>query len=263
MKWYKHDPDAFLAGTMDLTPEERGVYIVVISLLYSRNGDLPTDDRFFARYCGCDPRTWRRIRDRLLAKGKIHYRIDGNLTANRVEVELKSARRRIEAMTKLAEKRWKNKDYTHATPHMTTTTTTIKKEKEEERERPLTRPTRKRVLSLKVPIPDEWFPEGQLTPAECRELEKMKDWAKSNAIRKADWEATWRNWKRRAPEFIGNGTRSTSAAPRPGSREDSLEKTRRAYAKFCEHAAAGADDKGAGNAAGQASLRLISNDKFT
>jgi hypothetical protein len=133
----------------------------------------------------------------------------------------------------------------------------------EERERPLTRPARKRALSPKVPIPEEWFPEGQVTPAECRELEKMKDWAKSNAIRKADWEATWRNWKRRAPEFIGNGIRPANTVPRPGSREDSLEKTRVAYAKFCEHAAAGADDKGAGNAAGQASLRLISNDKFT
>ena len=262
MKWYKHDPDAFLAGTMDLTPEERGVYIVVISLLYSRNGELPTDDQFFARYCGCPPQMWRRIRDALLAKGKFHYKTDGKLTANRVDKELRTAAKLIEKMGVLSRKRWKNNDYIHPAPRSQPHPQPDIRKKEEERERPLTRPARKRALSPKVPIPDEWFPpEGQLTPAECRELEKMKDWAKSNAIVKADWDATWRNWKRRAPEFIGN--RSISAVPRPGSREDSLEKTRLAYAKFCEHAAAGADDKGAGNAAGQASLRLISNDKFT
>jgi hypothetical protein len=52
MKWYKRDPDAAIAGMSELTMEECGVYtIVIIDYLYSRDGDLPTDDRFFARAC--------------------------------------------------------------------------------------------------------------------------------------------------------------------------------------------------------------------
>ena len=92
MKWYKRDPDAALAGMVELTLEERGAYNTVIDLLYSRDGNLPADDCFFARACNCRPHTWRRLRDNLLAKGKLHM-IDGKLTANRVAGELEHARK--------------------------------------------------------------------------------------------------------------------------------------------------------------------------
>lgn len=95
MKWYKRDPDAALAGMVGLTPEERGIYNTVIDMLYSRNGELPTDDNFFCRACECRPQMWRRVRDSLIAKGKMRYRPDGKLTANRVEKELESARKLI------------------------------------------------------------------------------------------------------------------------------------------------------------------------
>lgn len=95
MKWYKRDPDAALAGMIGLTLEERAIYNTVIDLLYSRDGDLPTEDEFFARACGCRPQLWRRVRDSLIAKGKLHYKTDGKLTANRVENELKTASKLI------------------------------------------------------------------------------------------------------------------------------------------------------------------------
>jgi uncharacterized protein YdaU (DUF1376 family) len=88
MKWYKHDPDAFLVGTFALTLEERGAYITIIDLLYSRDGDVSED--VFARAMG-RPQIWRRMKAALLAKGKLHYKTDGKLTANRVETVLKLA----------------------------------------------------------------------------------------------------------------------------------------------------------------------------
>jgi uncharacterized protein YdaU (DUF1376 family) len=95
MRWYKRDPDAAISGMTGLTPEERGIYNTVIDYLYSRDGDLPTDDNFFARACECRPQVWRRVRDSLIAKGKLHYKTDGKLTANRVEKELQTARKLI------------------------------------------------------------------------------------------------------------------------------------------------------------------------
>lgn len=92
MKWYKRDPDAALAGMVELTLEERGAYNTIIDLLYSRDGIIPTDDRVLARACNCRPQTWRRIKDALLTKGKLHM-IDGKLMANRVTGELAHARR--------------------------------------------------------------------------------------------------------------------------------------------------------------------------
>lgn len=63
-------------------------------------------------------------------------------------------------------------------------------------------PTRKRAATTpKVELPENWLPSEDLTAAENGELERMRDWARANAIRRADWLATWRNWKRRALEF--------------------------------------------------------------
>lgn len=105
MKWYKHDPDAFIAGTAELTLEEIGAYSLILDLLYSRNGNVPNDDRFICRNLRCNPRTWRRVKAALVAKGKIRV-FGSNWTANRVELELNSARIRIELASNAAKKRW-------------------------------------------------------------------------------------------------------------------------------------------------------------
>lgn len=131
MRWYKRDPDAALAGMIGLTPEERGIYNTVIDLLYSRDGELPEDDRFFARACECRPQVWRRVRNSLLTKGKLYYRQDGKLTANRVVNELQTASKRIEIMRGLRQKQLQDQRSLAGVDARTTTTTTRKKEEEE------------------------------------------------------------------------------------------------------------------------------------
>ena len=90
MKWYKHDPAAFLEGVMGLTAEERGFYITLIDLLYARDG-YDVQDELVCSAMGCNPRTWRVVKRRLMACGKVRE-VDGQLTANRVELVLNEAR---------------------------------------------------------------------------------------------------------------------------------------------------------------------------
>jgi len=54
-------------------------------------------------------------------------------------------------------------------------------------------------------LPADWAPSGALrdlakslgVPCDV-EAEKLRDWAAANAVRKADWDATFRGWLRRA-----------------------------------------------------------------
>lgn len=82
--WYKRYADDALAGMMGLTLEERGVYSTVLDLIYSRDGDLPDDDRFLAGWLGCDIRIWKRIRLELIKRDKIQI-IDGQIRNRRAD----------------------------------------------------------------------------------------------------------------------------------------------------------------------------------
>lgn len=71
MHWYKRDPDAAYVGMMCLTLEECGAYNRLIDQAYSRDGNLPNDDKFLARIVQTQERRWKRIRAVLEACGKI------------------------------------------------------------------------------------------------------------------------------------------------------------------------------------------------
>ncbi len=86
MKWYRHDPAAFLEGVIGLDFEERGAYITLIDLLYARDGKDVTDD-LVCKAAACRPQVWRRIKSKLVDKGKVRE-VGGKLTANRVETTL-------------------------------------------------------------------------------------------------------------------------------------------------------------------------------
>jgi hypothetical protein len=128
MKWYKRDPAAALEGMIGLTAEERGYYNTLLDLLYARAPRGEVTDLLVVKAMGERPQVWRRVKAALIAKGKVHD-VEGKLTANRVETEVKQASYLIDKMTVLANKRWKNKKVVDAGTHMTTTTTTRSKNK--------------------------------------------------------------------------------------------------------------------------------------
>lgn len=92
-------PDEFLAGTTELDLEETGGYWKVCSLIYSRGGPVADDESWIAAAIVCHVRTWRKIRQRLLAVGKLRLvEIGGqpHLTNGRAERELGRATDRID-----------------------------------------------------------------------------------------------------------------------------------------------------------------------
>lgn len=63
--------------------------------------------------------------------------------------------------------------------------------------------------SVKSLLPESWTPPPELELTAQRqginlaaEVSKLRDWAKANAVRKADWDAVARNWIRKAVEDL-------------------------------------------------------------
>jgi uncharacterized protein YdaU (DUF1376 family) len=107
--WYKHDPDAFIAGTTELSLEEVGAYSLVIDLLYSRDGIVPDDDTFLCRTLRCHKRTWRKLKKSLIAKGKIWVTPDRMLMAKRVLKQLNELRVQSEIASSNARTGWQKR----------------------------------------------------------------------------------------------------------------------------------------------------------
>ena len=74
-------------------------------------------------------------------------------------------------------------------------------------------------------LPNDWCPRPQdWETSDGAELAKFKDHWRSNGKTKVDWDATWRNWKRRAPEFKSNGGYSNGGR-RAGSLLDAIDQS--------------------------------------
>jgi uncharacterized protein YdaU (DUF1376 family) len=91
VNFYKRDPDAALAGMVELSLEERGAYNTIIDLLYSRDGDLPDDDERLRLMVRCHGNQWRAVKAKLISKGKIWVE-DGKIKARRVDEVLAEAK---------------------------------------------------------------------------------------------------------------------------------------------------------------------------
>lgn len=82
--WYKRYPADFIAGTLELTLEEKGAYSICLDLMYDRRGPIPDDPKWIARVCGCSTRRWNQIREKLISGGKLTSE-NGFLRNDRVE----------------------------------------------------------------------------------------------------------------------------------------------------------------------------------
>jgi uncharacterized protein YdaU (DUF1376 family) len=178
IKWVKFDPDAALAGIAELTLEERGAYMTVISLIYSRNGNVPDEERLICRHLHCRPQTWRKLRNSLITRGKLAVNA-GQIEAKRTANELETARKRMVKGSVLAENRWNinGRHVKHDFPHVMTTTTTttptildiIEQEKSGEQtengvsaskrvDAPAKKIGRERKRAPRAPMPEDWSP---------------------------------------------------------------------------------------------------------
>lgn len=105
LKWYKRDPRAALHGMMGLSLEERGAYNTILDLIYINDGALADDAKQICVWLKCDPRTWKRIRTRLIELGKLYLHA-GQLRNERADQEAVLALRKVQVAAEAAEKRW-------------------------------------------------------------------------------------------------------------------------------------------------------------
>lgn len=83
----------------------------------------------------------------------------------------------------------------------------------------------RRGKSPKRAIPEGWTPSeavvarhverGLSRPAIAAEMEKLTNWAKANAVIRADWDAQADNWLRKAAEYRPTGPPASRPASRP------------------------------------------------
>lgn len=101
-KWHIDD---YIQGTEGMQLETEGAYIRFLMRLYRRGKPLPDDDRFMSIAMGLSIRVWRRIRDNLVAIGKIICR-SGYLTNSRFEKERRARAEQLRKQAEGAHKRW-------------------------------------------------------------------------------------------------------------------------------------------------------------
>jgi len=87
--WYKRFPSDFIAGTMQLTFEQKGAYAIVLDLIYDNDGRLPENDRWIAGVLGLSTRKWNQIKEALIEAGKL-FRDDGYLRNKRADKQLEN-----------------------------------------------------------------------------------------------------------------------------------------------------------------------------
>lgn len=105
IKWYKRDPRAAIAGMAGLSLVERGAYNTILDLIYTMDGKLPDNGKLLAYWLHVEVRQWKRIRKRLLEKGKI-YIYAGEIHNERADIEVRETLEKIRKATEAINKRW-------------------------------------------------------------------------------------------------------------------------------------------------------------
>ncbi len=230
MEFWKCEPDKFLVGVRGLSLEECGAYSIILQLIYSTDNQLLDDDFEMCGSLHCNARVWKRIKEKLIAKGKIYvengFLMNSKATSTILNVLQNSAKvselNRLKGV-KSGIARRKNKDLAEPSvePPVEPQANHIRDKKEDIRDKKedrgeLALPEPQQSIALPKPakpqpkgtrLPDDWFPDPLSRDFLTRhpvseqtqnlEFEKFRNYwfAKSgDGAIKRDWNATWRNW---------------------------------------------------------------------
>jgi uncharacterized protein YdaU (DUF1376 family) len=204
-------PDEWIAGTVDLSLAERGMYITACSLIYSRGGEIATG--ILRSFCHEDLRTYNRCLQKLLDLGKLEIK-DGHLSNKRCLSELQLAANRSATAAENVAKRWsKSKENNEITDtavlppsNANHQPSTINHQTEEKGSLSgAKKETRASRLPGEFRVPTEWISAGAdarvnatLPPADLateaiKFVNHFTSSNKTNALKK-DWQKTWINW---------------------------------------------------------------------
>jgi uncharacterized protein YdaU (DUF1376 family) len=83
--WYKRYPADFIASSMMLSAEEKGVFSTLLDLMYDRSGPNLDEPKHLARICGCSTRRFNQIKRELVERHKKLNIKDGLISNRRAE----------------------------------------------------------------------------------------------------------------------------------------------------------------------------------
>jgi uncharacterized protein YdaU (DUF1376 family) len=210
--------DAYLADTTHLSTEEHGAYFLLLGAMWRRNGSVPDDDRDNARIVGLSVAKWRRIKARLapfltfegdeISQKKL--RETWEITQEKIEKNRQNGARGGRPVSKKSNGLGLANGSVSDNPNKKRNETIPEPDPEPEEKDP-SGPKKKSGskgarLSEDWALPDEWatwaMTELGVTRAFVRaEAEVFRDYWLGVAGQKGvklDWQATWRNWMRRA-----------------------------------------------------------------
>ena len=209
--FFQFYPSDWLAGTRGLTAAETGVYITLVAMMYEAEGPIPNDAKRLARLCGSTPAALKKAIDGLIDAGKITQDERGFFN-RRVEIEIEKRAEKRAAASASANARWKKTEQKQPSENANASipqcgrNANQKPEPEKKKEEP-NGSSKKRGSRLPPEwrLPKDWgrwaMSEGLSEDDTRTEGEKFRDYWSSLPGRQAvklDWQATWRNWVRKA-----------------------------------------------------------------
>ena len=240
--WFRFFPSDWISGVSGLSAAERGVYVTILAIIYDHGKSIARDDARLARMCGLPTPGFTRAVEALLSLGKL-TETDGLIFNDRAKNELHERENRKLGASEAAASRWgktkqkQHQNYADASNEQCEPNATraripqpqpqsLDKSKDTNSLRSF---GEKQKSNRGSRLPADWMPDdaGRALAAELlgnsgarSELAKFRDWAASAAGAKgvkADWDAAWRNWVRKASE---------DAKPRAGPPRSDPQETR-------------------------------------
>jgi len=207
--YFRFYPGDFMRGVRGLTPQETGLYVMLLCRMYEESGPIENHTLKLSTYCGMRLATFGKTLDRLIALDKITVE-NGFLFNDRAATEISSRAHDLKIASKAgkasAEKRQQNQGDTSTTVERPLNHTDTDTDTEEVKREAKASPKSGRGSRL----PDGWFlpvtwgewaiTEGLVSDEIRSEADKFRDyWIGVSGAKgcKADWQATWRNWIRK------------------------------------------------------------------
>lgn len=194
----------YLADTLDLTTEQHGAYLLLLMTMWRHEARLPLDHQKLARIARVSPRRWPQVWEGI---ERFFYEDDGFIRNNRLDQEYQKAVSISQKRSAAGERGGRAKALKNNEPHVANATDLSKhshiSDIREEKETPNGVSKKKGCRLPPDWSPDEVFArrEGLSTWEVENEAAKFLDyWAAQPGQRgvKTDWDATWRNWVRKA-----------------------------------------------------------------
>lgn len=214
-------PADFMNGVRGLTPQEVGVYTMLLCRIYEENGPVEYHIRRLSTYCGMREATFIKTVETLFDLGKLTLS-DGQISNARAEIEISKRANGLEIASRAgkasAEKRQQNQrqEATTVHPAFNHTDTDTELEKEEPNG------SSKKRAARRCRLPPEWVPSDrniddaiarQFSEQDIdREATAYRDYHLAKGTLNADWDAAWRTWLGNARKFAA-GRMAGNASP--------------------------------------------------